>query len=541
MGGKGKQVMDSQNRVLIAIVLSILVLVAYQKVFVAPSAINRITTVSSEKADQPKTASPTSHSYAPKPEEVSIIENQAIKVELTNNSARIKQIWLKNFKDQAANQPTRLLDEGLTDKFLTGPFLLEDLFSKETKSPTWQIIDKSDKHIKYLLNTPSGTEITKEIYFHNSNYGIGLRLSIKNNAKTPMPIKYKLIGGSSLFVKRGMDERFLNANVKIGQDIKRMAPKGNLKNNEKIYYESPEWIGLSSRYFSLLVEPKQKEEACFIEKEGEANARSGVIIGPITVQPSEMISKEFLLYAGPNDLSEIAKTDPSMKDIITFGFWSSISIVLLNMLKFFNSIFHNYGISIIVLVVIVSGVLFPLTRKSLKSMKEMQAIQPEIEKLRIEHKDKPQKLNKEIMDLYKRHKINPMGGCLPMLFQFPVFIALYNVLIRSVELKGANFLWIKDLSEPDAAFKLPTTLPILGSYLNILPILIIIAMFLQQKISQPKTGQTEQQKIMATIMPIIIGVFFYNLPAGFALYWLVSTVIVLVLQEFVLKTKVTVS
>ena len=137
-------------------------------------------------------------------------------------------------------------------------------------------------------------------------------------------------------------------------------------------------------------------------------------------------------------------------------------------------------------------------------MRKMQEIQPKMENLRSEHKDNHQKLNKEMMELYKKHKVNPMGGCLPMLLQMPIFIALYQTLMRSVELKGASFLWIKDLSMPDKAFTLPHALPLLGNAINVLPILMIGAMMLQQKLSMAKTGaQTDQQKMMASIMPEI--------------------------------------
>ncbi len=124
-----------------------------------------------------------------------------------------------------------------------------------------------------------------------------------------------------------------------------------------------------------------------------------------------------------------------------------------------------------------------------------------------------------------------------MVFQMPVFFALYQVLIRTVALKGASFLWIKDLSEPDAAFKLPIALPVLGEYLNILPILMAIAMFLQQKVAQPQATQTEQQKMMTIMMPFLFGFIFYNLPSGLVLYWLTNTTAMVLLQEFVLKTR----
>ena len=145
-------------------------------------------------------------------------------------------------------------------------------------------------------------------------------------------------------------------------------------------------------------------------------------------------------------------------------------------------------------------------------MKEMQALQPKIEELRKAYKDNPQKLNKEIMQLYKEHKVNPFGGCLPLILQMPIFFALYQALMRSVALKGASFLWIKDLSEPDRLFLLPVSLPVLGNEINILPIVMTIGMFIQQKLSSSSSsGSTaEQQKMMLIIMPLMFGLIFYS-------------------------------
>ena len=193
---------------------------------------------------------------------------------------------------------------------------------------------------------------------------------------------------------------------------------------------------------------------------------------------------------------------------------------------------HNWGWAIIILSLVVYFLLFPLSLKQMRSMKEMQALQPKIEALRKELKDNPQRLNKEIMELYKEHKVNPLGGCLPLLLQMPIFFALYQALIRSVSLRGAHFLWIKDLSSPDQFFTLKFALPVLGNQINILPILMAIGMFVQQKISTVKaTGEAaQQQKIMSIIMPVMFGVIFYHMPSGLVLYWFVNSALMLFYQ-----------
>jgi len=170
-------------------------------------------------------------------------------------------------------------------------------------------------------------------------------------------------------------------------------------------------------------------------------------------------------------------------------------------------------------------------------MKEMQALQPHIEELRRTYKDNPQRLNKEMMELYKKHKVNPFSGCLPLILQMPIFFALYQALMRSVLLKGAGFLWIKDLSEPDRLFSLPATLPI--REINLLPILMTIIMFIQQKMSVTSSSSTtmQQQKAMMIIMPIMFGLIFYNMPSGLVLYWFINSLLMLIFQVKISQTK----
>jgi YidC/Oxa1 family membrane protein insertase len=169
----------------------------------------------------------------------------------------------------------------------------------------------------------------------------------------------------------------------------------------------------------------------------------------------------------------------------------------------------------------------------------MQALQPRIEELKKAHQDNPQKLNKEILELYREHKVNPIGGCLPLILQMPVFFALYQVMMRSIALKGASFLWIKDLAEPDRLLMLPFTLPIVGNELNILPILMTILMFIQQKFSMSaaSTGSQEQQKILMIMMPLMFGFIFYHMPAGLVLYWFMNSLLMLIFQFKVNQAK----
>jgi YidC/Oxa1 family membrane protein insertase len=240
---------------------------------------------------------------------------------------------------------------------------------------------------------------------------------------------------------------------------------------------------------------------------------------------------EINFYAGPQAKKDLQLFE--LEGVVHYGFFHGIGMIMIKLLYFLHFLTKNWGISIILFAIAIYFVLFPFTMKSTKAMKRMQDLQPEIEDLKKKYKDNPQKLNKEMMALYKTYKINPLGGCLPLFFQFPIFIALYQVLLRSIELKGASFLWIKDLSLPDRAFHLPVTIPFLGEYLNILPLCIIVISLIQQKFTT--SASAPEQKKMALFFAVFIGVIFYKFPACLVLYWFVQNFLTLLYQARIAK------
>ena len=204
-----------------------------------------------------------------------------------------------------------------------------------------------------------------------------------------------------------------------------------------------------------------------------------------------------------------------------FGTWKQVCRILLATLIGIHKVLPNYGIAIIVLTLLIRGIFWPVTHKSTESMKRMQEIQPEMMQLKEKYKDKPQKLHEETMALYKKHKVNPVSGCLPMLIQIPVFYALFTVLRSAVELRYAGFLWVHDLSEPEGLFA--GVLPI---SINILPIIMTAATVWQQKLT-PSGGDPAQQRMMM-FMPIMMLFIFYSMPSALVLYWTTNTVMMIV-------------
>jgi YidC/Oxa1 family membrane protein insertase len=185
----------------------------------------------------------------------------------------------------------------------------------------------------------------------------------------------------------------------------------------------------------------------------------------------------------------------------------------------------NYGVIIVILSVLTKVMFYPLTRSSTRSMKKMQELQPKLKALQQKFKDNREKLSQATMQLYREEKVNPMAGCLPLLVQMPVFIALYQALRNTIALRQAPFaLWIRDLAQPDALFQLPVSLPLLGASFNLLPILMSLSMYYQTKLT-PTPAAGGQMALINTMMPIMMLVFFYSMPSGLVLYWLINTLV----------------
>ncbi|MFH1191718.1 MAG: membrane protein insertase YidC [Candidatus Omnitrophota bacterium] len=368
--------------------------------------------------------------------------------------------------------------------------------------------------------------VIKKFFIPNNSEVMELEVQVKNLSSSLLSFNPQLVLGRLDISGKNPQSRY--------QDI-------FLVNQEKTMHLSAgkdfssldiKFIGLRDQYFCSIVEPVNLTTSGYIKKITTQESEVGLFMSEVSLKPGEQIGHSYLIYLGPQDLKIINNAKSEWTSIIYFGTFDFIAQLLLQLLGFFYSLVHNWGLAIIILSFAVYFMLFPLSIKQMRSMKEMQLLQPKIEALRKELKDNPQKLNKEIMELYKEHKVNPLGGCLPLLLQMPIFFALYQALIRSVALRGAHFLWIKDLSSPDQAFVFKNSIPFLGNQVNILPILMAIGMFVQQKISMGKaTGEAaQQQKMMSIIMPIMFGVIFYQMPSGLVLYWFVNSLLMLAYQ-----------
>lgn len=365
----------------------------------------------------------------------------------------------------------------------------------------------------------SNLKITKQLDYSNPDFLLILNIKIENLSDQSIAYPADLILGLIDISSSGLDARFKEVFVKQPEGILRLPPSKETK-----VKHSGEFFGFRDRYFCAIIKPMTFPETLAVSRLGRKQSQLVLSRPEINLAPGQIEQAQYEIYIGPQKIEPLGLFTDGADKIVYYGFFDPISKMLLRALRFFARLVHNWGFAIVILSVAIFFLLFPLSLKQMRSTKEMQYLQPHIEELRKLHKDNPQKLNKEVLELYKTHKVNPLGGCLPLLLQIPIFISLYQGLMRSIELKGANFLWIQDLSQPDRLITSPE--------INLLPILMAITMFLQQRSSMTSMSGSsgEQQRLMSFIFPIMFGFIFYRMPSGLVLYWFLNSTLMFIYQ-----------
>lgn len=279
------------------------------------------------------------------------------------------------------------------------------------------------------------------------------------------------------------------------------------------------WAGFSDKFFlAALIPQDTKGKKKFYFDNDLPTFRVGLVSAKLTLEAGSEASFTSQLFIGPKEIRNLEAQGLALERAIDYGWFHFLAVPLVKMLLFFNDFFHNYGVAIIFLTIAIKMLFYPLANKSYKSMNAMKKLQPKIEELKkLYGKDKVQ-LNQEMMKLYQTHKVNPLGGCLPIVIQIPVFFALYKVLFLSIEMRHADFfLWINDLSIKDPFY--------------VLPVLMGISMFYQSKLN-PAPADPTQAKIMM-FLPVIFTVMFLTFPAGLVLYWLINNVLSIAQQTYI--------
>ncbi|MBW1670839.1 MAG: membrane protein insertase YidC [Deltaproteobacteria bacterium] len=388
-----------------------------------------------------------------------------------------------------------------------------------------------EAQLKFTCNMSNGIKITREYTFHQGSYWIDLSVYLSGAGTIP--------GSLCLYNKPGENtNRFTFAGpAYYGNDSLREVKLDDI--GEKHTYTGPvDWIGYGDDYFITALIPIVSEGPWNIlieKKEADGLAESRLT----ALKPSPKGAGQGVevlnlgIYFGPKDIDRLNALGHNLSKAINFGWFDPIAKPLLYFLKFLYRYIHNYGLAIIIVTILIKVAFWPLAQKSAKSMKTMQKLQPKMAKLKEKYGKDKEKMNKELMQLYKTYKVNPMGGCLPMLLQIPVFFALYKVLLQSIELRHAPFtLWINDLSAPDRLMIPGVNIPYLGG-IPVLTLLMGLSMFLQQKLS-PSSLDPMQARMMQ-FLPVIFTCMFVNFPSGLVLYWLINNVLSIAQQHYVNK------
>jgi YidC/Oxa1 family membrane protein insertase len=489
----------------------------------ASQAVSEVKESRTEVARQPGLGKPSpssSEASLPTNEETVVIDTDLFRAELTNRGGALKSWELKRYRTVPPEQkPVQLVYSG--GKF-RGPLSIavadaeldkairEGLYSFE-KDFTTLNASHPVGHVTLRFQDPvRQLSVEKQLTFHHDSYVVDISVKL-DGVTQPFDVS---LGTNFGIVEWG--EGFIgligSASMVDGK-VEKETPETELERKGTV-----QWVALQDKYFLSVLLPRQAT-AAVVKKEGDKIVSAGVRMA----LPSNGAGMAFQLYAGPKEYDTLRSFSVGLEDTIDFGWfifgsWGVVKAVakpIFYVLRFINGYTHNYGITIILLTMALKLLFVPLQYKSYKSMKQMQVIQPKVLAIQEKFKDDRDRLNKELIKLYRDHKVNPVGGCLPMVLQMPVFVALFNILYMTIDLRQAPFmLWITDLSVQDPYY--------------VLPLVMGATMVIQQKIT-PTTMDPTQAKIML-MLPAFMTFLFINFPAGLVLYWLTNNVLTILQQ-----------
>ena len=372
------------------------------------------------------------------------------------------------------------------------------------------------------LLTTEGLQVTKNFVFSRGSHVIEVIYDIKNNTSDPKQVQQfaqlkqsMLEQEGSMFMPIYRGGAYSTAEDRYEKYAFDDMVDANLKATT-----AAGWAAMIEHYFvSAWVPPQDQKNNLFSRILQQTNGVIGFTGETITIQAGETAQINSILYLGPKDQDTLAGLAKGLDLTVDYGFLWMISQPLFTFLQYIHSIVGNWGFSIILITIVVKGAMYPLTKKQYESMAKMRALKPKMDALKERYGEDKQKMQQAMMEMYKKDKVNPMGGCFPLLLQMPIFLALYWVLLESVELRHADFIfWITDLSAKDPFF--------------VLPVLTGVSMYLLQKLQPMTMTDPMQQKIMQ-FMPVAMSLFFFIFPAGLVLYWLISNLITLVQAKII--------
>jgi YidC/Oxa1 family membrane protein insertase len=534
------------KRTILAIVLSFAVVMAYQMFFVKPLPrqpvpVGKEGTMAgspAEKTPQVPTALVQAKVVSlPKvslPAQDITVETPLYTAVFNTRGASLKSFKLKGYR-QTLERSSPLIELVDVKADMNLPLAIAFPDSSVIVSPdemykadagSVSLTQKNDiQKITFSLSEPQGAKVEKTFTFYGDRYHFELDVRVYN--ATALNLKEKGQLAWNQYVNPKTEEDSYGHAGPIYQ-IKDAVDYLTISKMEVSKTLGPEvsWAAFESKYFIAALIPRQPSlTSLVLVKDTTSNLISVSLEGPNNIVPTGQSSVfSYSLYLGPKEYQTLKAEGVGLENAIDFGSWIKwLAMPLLIALNFLYKFVHNYGIAIIILTIVIKIIFWPLGNKSYKSMKDMKNLQPLMNELKTKYKDDKQRLNQEVMQLYKTHKVNPLGGCLPMILQIPVFFGLYKALLYSIELRHQPFVWwIQDLSEKDPYY--------------ITPIIMGATMFWQQKMT-PAVGDPMQQKMML-IMPVIFTFMFLNFPSGLVIYWLFNNILSIGQQYYINKKEI---
>lgn len=479
---------------------------------------------------------------------VAHLQNEVVDVEISAVGGGIGRVTLKQFPSDP------------DPKKASGPIVLNDgspvpILALATPGvdmgATYEVISSSGNLEKQVVMThlsSSGLLISKTIEL-KEDYVLDATITVKNTTAAAManlPLQLALGMAAPMTPFDGPDYvglTVLAGDKAVPETLAGIAKYVSKQNRPWEKQDSPLiWASLKNQYFTILATPEHpfsgiEAQAHALPQSSQLHAKqhpqgllASVQSEKLNLAPGESAIVKLSLYTGPKELKRLTALGAHQDRVLDFSWFETISKFLLWLMTWLHSMVGNWGVAIILVTVIIKIVFWPLTAISTKSMKQMQALAPKMNELKEKYKDDSKKLNEEMMKMYRDYRINPMAGCLPMIVQIPIFIAFYNMLRVAIELRGAHFLWIQDLSAAD------TVGYILGYPINVLPLVMAVTMIWQTKITPQAPNTDPAMKMMMWFMPITFLFICYSFSSGLSLYWTAQNLLT-ILQTYLTRDK----
>ena len=383
----------------------------------------------------------------------------------------------------------------------------------------YRVVSVTETGAEFERVHSNGIKVVKRYVFGESDYVARVELRFENMGPDAVSGPFWAGIGNQMGGSAGRYANVSRPALFVEDDFEQVDDLEDALGAGKAFSGEASWIGITDRYFLAALVPDDRGGRAVVHTT-EDYGGSYYLFENKELRPGDSFTGSFDVYAGPKDLALLKDAGNDLEKAVRFGWFGFFAHILLTLLEFFHSIVGNWGLSIIVLTVFVKGLFFPLTQKAFLSAKKMQALQPQLKEIREKYADNKELQSRETMEVFKANEVNPLGGCLPTLIQLPVWIALYNVLLFSVELYHTEFLYLKDLSAPD-----PT---------GIMPLVVGVLMFFQQRMT-PMTGMDPMQAKMMRLMPLIFVVFIFSFPSGLAVYIFMNSGLTVIQQWFIYR------